>query len=507
MAVATTDRRRLPGPLAQLVTRADRHMLALAAIVALAALLRFSTLDLQSYWFDETVTVFDTMRPGFLETVRGVAEMEVMPPLYFIVAWPWSKAFGLGEVGLRSLSALIGTLTVPVAYAVARHFLTRGGALAVAALTAVHPLLVWYSQEARAYALLILLGGLSFLFFLRALEARTPRAAAWWTLTALLALATHYFAAFLVGAEALWLVIAALRRPHTRGFRRATGLAAAALAAAGAALVPLAAHQANPSTVGWVDEVPLGQRLRELIQKFVAGPADPFGSDWLLELGLVAALVCLAYAVLRFRLGPAGRSGRGAAVALAVALAGPLGVFFLALAGEDYFHYRYLLVVWIPLVVGVAALLVPRPRVAAAIAALSCLVSLAIVVAGLFDESMQREDWRGAAAALGRPEVPRAVAVVPHWAGEPLQVYGQRVRPMPPAGYRVREIAVVGDADAWAASPPAALGGFRLVEHRNFNFLTVVRLRSRRSIRLSPAQLAPVLGVPVQSLRVQVPLR
>src|SRR5438876_576650 len=79
------------------------------------------------------------------------------PPFYYMLAWGWAKLFGTGEVGLRSLSALAGTLTIPAAYAAGRALSSRRAGLIAAALFAVNPLLVWYSQEARAYALLALL--------------------------------------------------------------------------------------------------------------------------------------------------------------------------------------------------------------------------------------------------------------------------------------------------------------------------------------------------------------
>ena len=64
-------------------------------------------------------------------------------------------------MGLRSLSALAGTLTVPVCYAAGRTLVSHRAGMIVAALSAVSPLLVWYSQEARAYGLFVLFGSFS----------------------------------------------------------------------------------------------------------------------------------------------------------------------------------------------------------------------------------------------------------------------------------------------------------------------------------------------------------
>jgi uncharacterized membrane protein len=67
-------------------------------------------------------------------------------------------------------------------------------------------MLIWYSQEARAYALFVLLTALSLLYFVRALDRGTRRDFVLWGAFSALALATHYFAAFLIAAEALWLL-------------------------------------------------------------------------------------------------------------------------------------------------------------------------------------------------------------------------------------------------------------------------------------------------------------
>jgi mannosyltransferase len=97
--------------------RANRATLAaLGGLVLVAAAVRFPTLDLQSFWIDEAFTVH-LMRDDFGAMLDGVPVTEKTPPLYYVAAWLWTRPFGTGEVGVRSLSALIGVLTVPVAFA------------------------------------------------------------------------------------------------------------------------------------------------------------------------------------------------------------------------------------------------------------------------------------------------------------------------------------------------------------------------------------------------------
>src|SRR5260221_431406 len=181
------------------------------------------------------------MHKGFGSMLSGVSAGESTPPLYYCLAWVWAKAFGTSEAGLRSLSALIGTATIPLAYAIGRRAAGRLPGLIAAALCAFNPLLVWYSQEARSYALLVFLSGLTLLALLASLQQPTWRRLALWALAAIAALATHYFAGFLVGGEALWLLWRTEARARAWVTAAGVGGAAGALGEGAAAAVVLCA--------------------------------------------------------------------------------------------------------------------------------------------------------------------------------------------------------------------------------------------------------------------------
>ena len=127
------------------------------ALTVLGATVRFATLDAQSFWLDELATA-SLLDRGFGQMLDGIRETEATPYLYYVLAWPWARVFGLGEVGLRSLSAVFGTLAVPVSYAAGAALCSRRVGVVAAALVAVSPFLVWYSQEARSYSLLVRFG-------------------------------------------------------------------------------------------------------------------------------------------------------------------------------------------------------------------------------------------------------------------------------------------------------------------------------------------------------------
>ena len=481
-----------------------------AALTALAALLRFSTLDRESLWFDEAVTAVDVLRPSFVGTIDALSRADPTPPLYYALLWVWTQAFGTGEVGLRSLSALCGTLAVPVIYAAAAQLTSsrRAGVMA-AGLVAVNPLLVWYSQETRAYALLTLVVALSLLAFARALTRPAPRALALWAGAAALAMLTHYFAVFVVAAEGLWLLAA------TRD-RRAVLAAGAPLVALGLALGLLARHQAPTAGIAWVDDVPFGLRLRELPLRLVAGPRLGGVREDAMVLGtVVCALPVLPAIVTRIRRRVAGRGGepRSAApadrplrqailVGCSLAAAVVLVPFLLAVTGLlDVFFYRYMLPASLPLAVALAAVAAKTRHARGRITLIVglCVVFVVLNVTNALTPSAQREDWRAAATQLGAPRGDRMLGVVPFFAREPLEFYGHRLAPPPRTPTRVTEVVIVGIvgvAPARRPPPPPAPPGFERVPGEQPAGLSYVRYRNTDGRLVSADELRAHFALP-----------
>ncbi|HET9676483.1 MAG TPA: glycosyltransferase family 39 protein, partial [Solirubrobacterales bacterium] len=237
-------------------------LLILGGIVVLGGALRFATIDLQSYRYDEAVTVARVLHPSLFDTFAAVPHSESTPPLYYLLAWFWSQPFGTGEAWMRTLSALAGTASIPVVYLAARALpLARRAALVAATAVAVSPVLIWFSQDARAYSLVFLLTALSFLFFARARRSGRRRDLAWWSVFSALALATHYFAGFVVLAEAALLLWGSNRR--------AVAVALLPVVAMAALLLPVALEQREHAHAGWIASQPAGERLERATAKLV----------------------------------------------------------------------------------------------------------------------------------------------------------------------------------------------------------------------------------------------
>jgi 4-amino-4-deoxy-L-arabinose transferase-like glycosyltransferase len=390
------------------------------------------------------------------------------------LAWLWEKVFGHGEAGLRSLSALIGTATVPVAWAAARELLAseraarewfdspRAG-LVAAALVAVNPFFVWYSQEARSYSLLVLTATLTLLFLAR-------RSHGWWALSAALALLTHYFAIFLIVPEAAWL----LWSSRERAARLATG----AVALTGVALIPLALHQRDLGHTSFIADISLRNRLTDLPKKLVTGE---LGTPTPL-IGPVAGLIAVAaigYALYRFR--------RPALVLLGLAAAGFLVPIVLAIGGADYLLPRNVIALYVPVVMAVAAGLAGRIGLAGA--AVICAVAVVVNVEVATDVKLQRDDWRGAARALGRAPETRVVVVAPEYAKKPLRLYAGSLPPLPAGGMNTREVvAIVYGRPPKDPAPPPGFSEFARVRTASY-VLVRYRAPAPRRFTAQPALL------------------
>jgi uncharacterized membrane protein len=455
-----------------------------AGLTALGAVLRFATLGVQAYHHDEIVTASRVLRVGFGHAMDAVGFSESAPPLYYALAWLWTQVTGTSEWGLRSLSALAGVATIPVAYLVGRELRGARTGLLAAALVAVNPMLLWYSQEARAYSLLGLFCALSLLYCLRALRLGARRDFTWWGVFSALALATHYFAVFPLLAE---IVLLASRR----GRAILGGLWIVALAAA--VLAPLAYHQMSQGHAEWIGKFSLGHRLGESAITFVIGETgDIIGRAEQVEPALLPLILVFAAFVLLAVRGTGGER-RAAFVPLAVG-ASAFGIpLLLAIGpgGKDFVLARNLLPALVPvlLVVAVALTAERARRLGTAIAVLLLAYSFVFCVWAAADQDLQRPDWEAVAEHLGEPDGPRATVT---WViGEaPLRYYlstgAIQLKAAEGYDWLVREVTFVSLGKA--PPPPSTLlgPGFRETGREEVGELFI------RRYRVSGLELAPL---------------
>lgn len=218
------------------------HLLILIWI-AIGTILRFTNLAAKPPWTDEITTIIYSLGNNYqsvplnqiinLETLlqplqfnadAGISQVitsllreDVHPPIYFILSHLWMKLFPHYDYAsvwiARSLPALIGILSIPAIYWLAKlTFRSRSIAHCSAAMMAVSPYGIFLAQEARHYTLAIIFVILSLACLIIAVKNiwRHQQLPIWlvllWVIVNSLGLATHYFFSLTLCAEIIVLL-------------------------------------------------------------------------------------------------------------------------------------------------------------------------------------------------------------------------------------------------------------------------------------------------------------
>ena len=207
-------------PAEQPLTRT--HVVFLVLVVLLGGALCFWGLDNQSLELDELWTWcmsdYPTMESMFTD---GKAKMDIHPPLHHMLYYAVEKYVGTSPMVLRLPSAIAGFLAVPVVFLLGRRLYSNRVGLIAAGLLAVLYQEVFYSQQARANALLVFLAALSVWLGIAVVRALVGAGRArWWAHVGFGATVfalgyMHYFGLLLVGLEGIAAALIVLvRRPR-----------------------------------------------------------------------------------------------------------------------------------------------------------------------------------------------------------------------------------------------------------------------------------------------------
>ncbi len=130
----------------------------LIVLLLCGATLRAFRLDFQSLWTDE---IFTLLAAGdeFWKIIINPFDPDV-PGLYYLIVHPLLLMSDQAWL-LRLPSALFGTFSIILLYLVTKSWIGEAAAVVAAALIALSPFHIWYSQEARPYSLLLFLALLS----------------------------------------------------------------------------------------------------------------------------------------------------------------------------------------------------------------------------------------------------------------------------------------------------------------------------------------------------------
>lgn len=395
------------------LTRPATGSLAIAAVAGLTAVglaLRVANLG-ESFIGDELSTLWildrSTGLGDLLSSIRS--NDEITPPLYFVLAWLAMK-LGPEPEWLRLPSLIAGTVTIPMVYVLGLRTVGRVAGLIGAAVIALSPFMIYYSTEARAYALMIALVAGSTLALLAAVETRRAR---WWAVYAVCslgALFSHYTCAFVLAAQFAWVLLA-----H-RDSARPLFLANLGVLAGFAPWIPgFIADNTSPTTEILSRLVPFTlDGVSDSITYWAIGypyiklevvPGDL--ATVLLAAGLGLALVAAAVrGVGWLRRSDAGivasarRAPPRVILIVMLALATAAGEIFFSAIGSDIIGSRNLNASWPALALTIGALLTAAGPLVGVLCAAAVLTGFAVGAAKTLDSASARVDSKGAADVI-----------------------------------------------------------------------------------------------------------
>ena len=341
--------------------------------------------------FDEAATAFFA-RLTMADLWGDTGRLETNPPLFYMIAAALER-MGLPAEYFRLASIAADVASIGLAALLARRFSNRFSAVAVAWLVATSPVMVDVSVEARAYAMLAMLGLAGVLLAVRVLDAGRRRDLVLLVLVEIAALYTHNTAVIMLAALNGMALLAWAGRPSLdMRLARRWVAAQAVVAVAWLPWLPVVFGQAVDDLAQfWIPRPDLAG-LRYEMQKIIGQPMVRWSQPWVDVVFLAGSALGLA------GLWAGARRDRALAVGLAFLLAGVPVATWLISQWRPLMNGRVLL--WlVPLyLVLVAIALAWRPRWTAGL--LVALVVLQLSTFPAWRAARPGENWRDVAAML-----------------------------------------------------------------------------------------------------------
>src|SRR5689334_3036500 len=152
--------------------RKNKKAGALVLIFCIGAFLRAFNFWVPDLWLDEYGTWWVVSAPTWTETAKRAIDFQGQSPFYFLIVKVFTTLFTEGAFQLRLPSVLFGILTLLVTLRLARQiFRDQDIVLASLAIFSINEPLIWFSQNARPYALALFLALLSISLYLDFLKS------------------------------------------------------------------------------------------------------------------------------------------------------------------------------------------------------------------------------------------------------------------------------------------------------------------------------------------------
>jgi mannosyltransferase len=184
----------------------DFTFIILLGLCIIGTFLRFYHLDYNSIWLDEAATYYHSLSLSSIFDYTNSVDY-FNPPGFFLFEFIMLQIAGATEISLRLIPAIFGVLAIPVAFLMGLEFKDKYAGLITAAVFTFSPFLIYYSQEARPFSMLLFLCVCLMYVFLRALKNNTKIEWIWFGLISAAIFCTHFYGAIFIAILVAFAVV------------------------------------------------------------------------------------------------------------------------------------------------------------------------------------------------------------------------------------------------------------------------------------------------------------
>lgn len=373
------------------------HYAVLGLIIVAGSFLRLTGLRRQSLWFDEIDVVVRAQRPlsDVLDTFTATGENG---PVYNLFLWAWIQIAGISEIAVRFPSAVAGSIAIPLVYLLGRRVAGQTAGLIAAFLLAINPYHVWYSQEAKMYAFVVVMAILSSLALVEALRRNRTKQWVLYVVITTLMFYTHVTTVLVFVAQVTF-VLATLSTWRDR--LKPWLLSVAALTLPYIPIALWAWQVVGGGARTWQPEVTLWEAVRIVGIKFAANRSELVIEERSALIFAALALIGAVALAMRRRLNESG------VLLIALTVVPVLGIYLVSIR-NSVFSDRYVIVA-LPaylILVAVGVVVLWRHRWLWPVGVVAMVLVSSYAWATLRDvnlaDTAEKEDWRSAYALVAR---------------------------------------------------------------------------------------------------------
>ena len=186
------------------------HQIGLLTLIAIGTILRLWDITEYSYWIDELYSAARAIpEKDFIDVYYWGPEPH--PPAHYLLLWAAYNLFGYHEIVGKLISALAGVLCIPAIYYLGKIMFSRSVGVYAAIILTITPSLIYYSQEARPYELMVLFSILSSYLFFLIRDKKTTLRVILYICASIFLINLHFFGVWIFAAQIIFVATYILR--------------------------------------------------------------------------------------------------------------------------------------------------------------------------------------------------------------------------------------------------------------------------------------------------------